>query len=217
MEKINKVLKFYTLTNKLKDKIRSGVALWHISKDRLESVAEHVYGVSMLAIAIDSEYDLDIDIKKIVLMLAIHELEECYIGDLTPFDNIDKEHKKVAGEYAVSQILDGLVKKEEYLELTKEYNNKKTKEAKFASNCDKLEMLLQMKIYEESGYSDMYKKENTNLLEKDWIKELINNGATTIADLFFDYHIPSFDGNEVFENIATYAKNNLITNENYHE
>jgi hypothetical protein len=44
MEKINKVLDFYILTNSLKDKIRSGVSLWHISKDRLESVAEHIYG-----------------------------------------------------------------------------------------------------------------------------------------------------------------------------
>lgn len=211
MEKINKVLDFYILTNTLKDKIRSGVELWHISKDRLESVAEHVYGVSMLAIAIDSEYDCDIDIKKAVLMLTIHELEECYIGDLTPFDNITREQKIQSGEQAVSQILDGLVKKEEYLSLTKEYNAKKTKEAIFASNCDKLEMLLQMKIYEESGYSDMYKKENANLLENTWVKELINNGSKTLSDLFFDYHIPSFEGNEVFENIANYAKNNQIT------
>lgn len=211
MNKINKVLDFYILTNTLKEKVRSGVELWHISKDRLESVAEHVYGVAMLAIAIDSEYDCDIDIKKAVLMLTIHELEECYIGDLTPFDNITREQKTEAGELAVSQILDGLVKKEEYLSLTKEYNAKKTKEAIFASNCDKLEMLLQMKIYEESGYSDMYKQENANLLKNTWVKDLINNGSKTLADLFFDYHLPSFEGNKTFENIANYAKNNKIT------
>lgn len=211
MEKINKVLDFYLLTNTLKDKIRSGVELWHISKDRLESVAEHVYGVSMLAIALDSEYDFDIDIQKAVLMLTIHELEECYIGDLTPFDNITREEKIKKGELAVSQILDGLVKKEEYLSLTKEYNAKKTKEAIFASNCDKLEMLLQMKIYEESGYSDLYKEENSHLLDNVWVKELINNGASTISDLFFDYHIPSFKDDKVFKSIANYAKENQIT------
>lgn len=214
MEKINKVLDFYLLTNTLKDKIRSGVELWHISKDRLESVAEHVYGVSMLAIALDSEYDFDIDIKKTVLMLTIHELEECYIGDLTPFDNITKEEKIAKGELAVSQILDGLVKKEEYLSLTKEYNTKKTKEAIFASNCDKLEMLLQMKIYEESGYSDLYRKENAHLLTNEWVKELIDNGASTISDLFFDYHIPGFNNDKIFKNIATYVKNNQITKNN---
>lgn len=211
MEKINKVLDFYLLTNTLKDKIRSGVELWHISKNRLESVAEHVYGVSMLAIALDSEYDFNIDIRKAVLMLTIHELEECYIGDLTPFDNITREEKIKKGELAVSQILEGLLKKDEYLELTKEYNAKKTNEAIFASNCDKLEMLLQMKIYEESGYSNLYKKENASLIETEWVRKLINNGASTISDLFFDYHIKSFEDNEIFKNIASYSKNNQIT------
>lgn len=210
MEKINKVLDFYILTNSLKDKIRSGVALWHISKDRLESVAEHIYGTCMLAIALDSEYNFNIDIKKSILMLVIHELEECYIGDLTPFDNITREEKIKKGEQAVSKILDGLVKKEEYLELTKEYNAKKTPEAIFSSNCDKLEMLLQMKIYEESGYSNIYKKENARLLENIWVKELINNGSKTIADLFFDFHISSFNDDIVFKKISNYAKNNPI-------
>ena len=210
MEQINKVLDFYFLTNSLKDKIRSGVSLWNISKKRLESVAEHIYGTCMLAIALDSEYDFNIDIKKSILMLAIHELEECYIGDLTPFDNISREEKITKGEQAVSKILNGLVKKEEYLELTKEYNAKKTSEAIFANNCDKLEMLLQMKIYEELGYSDINQNENKILLENKWVKELINNGSKTIADLFFDFHISSFNDDIVFKNISNYAKKNLI-------
>ena len=211
MEKINKVLDFYILTNSLKDKIRSGVALWNISKERLESVAEHIYGTCMLAIALDSEYDFNIDIKKSILMLTIHELEECYIWDLTPFDNITREEKIEKGEQAVSEILSGLVKKEEYLELTKEYNRRTTPEAIFASNCDKLEMLLQMKIYEEYGYSNINHKDNKILLENNWVKELINNGSSTIADLFFDFHTPSFNEDIVFKNISNYAKNNHIT------
>jgi len=211
MEKINKVLDFYILTNSLKDKIRRGVSLWHISKDRLESVAEHIYGTCMLAIALDSEYDFNIDIKKAILMLTIHELEEITIGDLTPFDNITREEKIEKGEQAVSEILSGLVKKEEYFQLTKEYNRKTTPEAIFASNCDKLEMLLQMKIYEELGYSDINKKENKSLLENNWVKELINNGSSSIADLFFDFHTPSFNEYIVFKNISNYAKLNSIT------
>ena len=211
MEKINKVLDFYILTNSLKDKIRSGVSIWHVSKDRLESVAEHIYGTCMLAIALDSEYDFNIDIKKAILMLTIHELEEIYIGDLTPFDNITREEKIKQGEQAVSEILSELVKKEEYLELTKEYNRRLTPEAIFASNCDKLEMLLQMKIYEEYGYSNLNCQENKILLENEWVKELINNGSKTIADLFFDFHIPSFDQDKVFKTVSNYAKNNHIT------
>lgn len=210
MTKIEKIINFYVLTNTLKDKIRSGVSLWNISKERLESVAEHVYGVCMLAIAIDSEYDFKIDIKKVVLMLAIHELEECYIGDLTPFDNITKEKKKIIGEEATEKILEPLVKKAEYLSLTKEFNEKITKESKFANYCDKLEMMLQMKLYEEGGYSNLYSDKNEHLVKQEWIQELIRNGSSSIADLFFDYHLTSFEDNEVFKEIARYAKDNKI-------
>lgn len=41
-----------------------------------------------------SEYEYDIDIKKVLFMLAIHELEEIVIGDLTWFQ-ISKEEKKM--------------------------------------------------------------------------------------------------------------------------
>ena len=134
---------------------------------------------------------------------------------LTPFDNITREEKIEKGEQAVSEILEGLIKKEEYLQLTKEYNRKTTPEAIFASNCDKLEMLLQMKIYEELGYSDINKKENKSLLENNWVKELINNGSSSIADLFFDFHTPSFDEDIVFKNISNYAKINSITKKQF--
>ena len=39
----------------------------------------------MLAIAMKSEYSYDIDIMKVILMLAVHELGETVIGDLTQF------------------------------------------------------------------------------------------------------------------------------------
>lgn len=208
MNKIRNILDFYVLTNSLKDKIRSGVSIWNIKAERLESIAEHVYGVCMLAIAIDSEYNFDIDIKRVVLMLAIHELEECIIGDLTPFDNVT--NKKDLGRQAVSQILDGLLKKEEYIELTDEFNEKKSKDSKFANYCDKLEAMLQMKLYEDKGCSDLNSPENKKLVEQDWIQKLIDGGCKTIADLFFDYHLPSFEGDKVFESIALYAKDNSL-------
>lgn len=211
MGKIERVLSFYLITNQLKDIIRSGLLTWHISKERLESVAEHVYGTCMLAIAIDSEYNFNIDIRRIVLMIAIHELEECKIGDLTPFDEVTKEKKRLEGEAAVALILKDLVKKDEYLELTREFNDKETIEAKFANYCDKLEMMLQMKINEEQGYSDMYSKENEELLSKGWIKKLIDGGSKTIADLFFDYHMKFFEGDAAFVSIAEYAQTTEIT------
>ena len=56
-EKIRKLLKFYLLATKLKDLIRAGWIKRNIERERIESVAEHIYGTCILAIAIDSEFD----------------------------------------------------------------------------------------------------------------------------------------------------------------
>lgn len=104
MEKAKNVVEFYLFCNELKHLIRTGGRDWHVDSDRLESVAEHIYGVEMLAMAIYSEYDFDIDLKKVVMMVALHELEEIVIGDLTQFQ-ISREEKARLGHEAVRDVL----------------------------------------------------------------------------------------------------------------
>ena len=54
--KAQKVIDYYLLCHTLKDTIRTGWQVWNAKRDRLESIAEHIYGVQMLAIAMKSEY-----------------------------------------------------------------------------------------------------------------------------------------------------------------
>ena len=54
--KEERVINYYVLCNKLKDVIRTGWKDWKVNRERIESVAEHIFGVQMLAIAIKSEY-----------------------------------------------------------------------------------------------------------------------------------------------------------------
>ena len=98
MSKEKNVINYYVLCNKLKNVIRTGWLDWNVQRDRVESIAEHIFGVQMLAIAMKSEYEYDIDLTKVIFMLAIHELGEIIIGDLTQFqitkeDKIKLEHK----------------------------------------------------------------------------------------------------------------------------
>jgi putative hydrolase of HD superfamily len=74
MEKEGKVINYYVLCNKLKNVIRTGWKDWSVKRERLESIAEHIFGVQMLAIAMKSEYNYDVDISKVIMMIAIHEL-----------------------------------------------------------------------------------------------------------------------------------------------
>ena len=93
MSKAERVIEYYVLCNKLKDIVRTGWKDWGVKRERVESIAEHIYGVQMLALGMYSEYKYDVDIYKVILMIAIHELGETIIGDLTQFD-IEKEEKK---------------------------------------------------------------------------------------------------------------------------
>ena len=159
MESEQNVVEFYVLCNKLKNVIRSGWKLWNVERERVESVAEHVYGAQMLAIAMWSEFKYDIDLKKVLFMLAVHELEEIVIGDLTPFE-INRETKQQRGHSAVEKILENLTTKQEIQNLIFEFDNRKTKEAVFAYQCDKLEADLQCKLYDEENCVNLMAQEN---------------------------------------------------------
>ena len=108
MSKEENVIKFYVLCNKLKNVVRTGWKDWNVKRDRIESVAEHIYSTQMLALAIYKEYKYDIDIEKVIMMIAIHELGEIVIGDLTQFQ-ISREEKKLLEKDAVHKILSGLL------------------------------------------------------------------------------------------------------------
>lgn len=58
------VVEYYVLCNKLKNIIRTGWKKWNVNRDRIESVAEHIFGVQSLAIAMYSQYKYDIDLYK---------------------------------------------------------------------------------------------------------------------------------------------------------
>jgi len=107
------VLQFYVLCNRLKHLIRSGWIAWNVKKERVESVAEHIYSTQMLAIAMYSEFNYDIDLEKVLKMLAIHELEETIIGDFTPFQ-LDQEKKQEMGHKAILKALQPLSDKQHW-------------------------------------------------------------------------------------------------------
>ena len=66
MSKEENVVNYYVLCNRLKNIIRTGWISWNVNNERLESVAEHIYGVQMLAMAMHSEYNYDINLSKVI-------------------------------------------------------------------------------------------------------------------------------------------------------
>lgn len=75
-ERFKSTMRFYLLATQLKYKIRTGWdgTHWNVSKERIESIAEHIYGTCILALSIDSEFETHLDIGKVIKMLVLHEL-----------------------------------------------------------------------------------------------------------------------------------------------
>lgn len=209
MSKEENVIKYYVMCNKLKNVIRTGWKNWNVERERVESVAEHIFGVQMLAIAMKSEYEYDIDIMKVVFMLAVHELGEIVIGDLTMFE-ISKEEKAKREKEAVHKILCGLLDGKEIENLFTEFDSHSTKEAMFAYQCDKLECDLQSKLYDEEGCVDLNKQENNDSLENELVKKLLSEEKSWSGMwLRFGQTVYPYDDN--FKNVSKYALNNSIS------
>lgn len=177
MDKEKKVINYYVLCNKLKNVIRTGRKDWNVKRERIESVAEHIFWVQMLAIAMKSEYQYDIDIMKVILMIAIHELWETIIGDLTQFQ-ISKEEKEKIEHEAVHNILKNLIDWEKIENLFLEFDEHKTKESLFAYQCDKLECDLQCKLYDEECCVDLNKQDTNTSFKDSQVQELLKTGLS---------------------------------------
>lgn len=209
MSKEENVIKYYVMCNKLKNVIRTGWKTWNVERERVESVAEHIFGVQMLAIAMKSEYEYDIDIMKVIFMLAVHELGEIVIGDLTMFE-ISKEEKAKREKEAVHKILCGLLDGKEIENLFTEFDSHSTKEAMFAYQCDKLECDLQSRLYDEEGCVDLNKQESNDLLENELVKKLLSEEKSWSGMwLRFGQTVYPYDDN--FKNVSKYALNNSIS------
>lgn len=208
MNKITNIIKYYKLCTKLKDTIRKGPIVWNANRSRTESVAEHIYGVEMLAIVIYYEFNYDLDLSKVLFMIAIHELEEIEIGDLAFFETT-KENKLAAGKKATDLILQNLLCKEEITKLLDEYNARETKEAIFAYHCDKLECDLQMKLYDEEGCFDLQNQPNNPILNNPDVRKVLDS-EDSISNAWIEFDRSKFTSDPNFITIINYLKKHNI-------
>lgn len=206
--KISEAIRFYTLCVKLKDTLRTGPVVWNAKRDRIESVAEHIYGVQMLAIAIYYQFDYKLDLMKTLYMIAIHELEEIEIGDLA-FYETTQEDKRIKGDLAVHHILGSLIGKEDIISLLDEYNKRETLESKFAYHCDKLECDIQMKLYDQEGCFDLNNQPNNPIINYPSVKSVLES-ESNISNAWIEFDRDKYFDDKNFIEIINYLKDNEI-------
>ena len=207
MTREERVIGYYVLCNKLKDLVRTGWKNWNVDRDRVESVAEHIYGTQQLAIAMQNVYYYNIDLTKVIMMLSVHELEETIIGDLTQFD-ISREEKKKIGQKAVEEIFNKFELKQSIKELILEFDERKTDEAKFAYMCDKLECDVQSKLYDEEKCVDL-NNQNNKALDNNRVQKMLEEGKSW-SEMWMEFGREHYSYDRNFRSVSEYAEKNNI-------
>ncbi len=206
MDKNSNIINFYLFANKLKEKVRNGWIEMSINKERLESVAEHIYGCLVLAIGIDSEYKLNLDMYKVLKMLTLHELEEILMGDLTIRSITPVDNKVELGKKCVHGVVKGLIKAKEIESLLDEFNERKTKESIFCYHIDKIECDFQAKVYDLQG-AFSYEKAREDLPFYGNRADEIDSKSKTASDFWIEYDRPKYDNDEIFKTLIEDIKN----------
>ncbi|MDX8342477.1 HD domain-containing protein [Rossellomorea sp. YZS02] len=139
------ILELIKLGEKLKSEMRHS---W-LSNGRQESVAEHTWRVSLMAMLMESYLTQNVDLARLLKMIIIHDLVEAEAGDIPAFDTMNdpaaKEQKAFNERKSIERIKDmlGNALGEELYELWHEFEEKETYEAKVANALDKLEAQIQ--------------------------------------------------------------------------
>lgn len=118
----------------------------------VESVADHSYGVALLAYLLCPK---DLDRTRVLELALLHDLAEVVTGDITPYDGVPSEKKSRDETEALTALLLPLGRGPEELDLLRDYQQQRTPEACFVKALDKLEMSLQSQIYQTEYGHDL--------------------------------------------------------------
>lgn len=148
------VLRSWLEAAQLKRLYRQGWLKRGVPEADCESVADHSFGVAMLALFL-SEADETVDVGKAVLLALVHELGEVWAGDITPVDGISRERKAAMELESLKTVLAGLPGSERIETLWEEFEEGNSAEARLVKQLDRLEMGLQAAVYKADGAAGM--------------------------------------------------------------
>lgn len=145
-------LDFFKNVGKSKRLLRTG---WIENKiNDPESIAEHSFRTSVLAMVMADKMDYPLDKNKLIKMAILHDLGELATGDIVvekgevvdvkKMDEKEKQEKK-----GIREIFELIGEGNKYAGIFQEMITRDTPEASFFWQIDKLEMALQALEYEE--------------------------------------------------------------------
>ena len=148
------MVRVYFEFSQLKQLYRQGWLRRGVPPDRCESVAEHSFGVAVLALFLADAYRPDLDRDKLLRIALLHDFGEIYAGDLVPADAIDPAEKHRREAQSINQVFANLANGPAYVAAWQEYEAGESAEARLIRQIDRLEMALQASVYQHQNLVD---------------------------------------------------------------
>jgi len=126
-----------------------------LSFDLSDTIASHSFRVTLIGYFLAKELEADTD--KVIKMCLLHDLEESRSSD---HNWVHKRYVKVFEDEIRRDQLENLSNSEELIKLSKEYDERKTLEAKIVKDADLLDETFLLREYAWQG----------NKEAKDWLK-----------------------------------------------
>lgn len=139
----------------LKKLFRQGWLKRGVPEAACESVADHTFGVALLALLAPAPAGPAPDRFRAAAMAVVHELGEVWTGDITPVDGVSKEEKARREAESLDRVLAGLPLAAEIRELWDDFEAGESPEARFVRQLDRLEMGVQAAAYRAEGHPRM--------------------------------------------------------------
>ncbi len=183
---ITSILNVLQLAERLKFELRHS----YTSSGRQESVAEHTWRMSLMAVLIEPLLKQKVDTARLLKMTILHDLVEAEAKDISALDVLRNPEIKLQKEEKERQAIQNLRKilkdtnGQEIYDLFYEFEGKETYEAKVANALDKLEVQLQhnhadFSTWEEIEYDMSYMMDKHVLFDETLfeLKRQIENEA----------------------------------------
>jgi putative hydrolase of HD superfamily len=118
-----------------------------------ESVADHSWGVALVALILLEGIDHPLDREKVLTIALLHDLPERVLSDIpSPAGRyFPPGVKRQAEEAVLAEMVAGLPTADRLLAWWREYEDGSSPEGRLVRDADRLDMLFQARHYEASG------------------------------------------------------------------
>lgn len=158
-------LEFFSEADKLKNITRAN---WIRSDKRFESVAEHVWHTTLLAMIFADTAPDGVDHNRVRDLLTVHDLVEVYAGDVPIWDQYDgdgiDDREMVAGERLAALLPPDT--RERIDPLWREFQAQQTEEARFARAIDSIHPMIVSWLPPAIGHARAFQISPTAIIDR---------------------------------------------------